>query len=187
MNAILRAMLPLPALLLVAAIPPLPAPPPPQPPAHPGALPDDQAAFRAHVMFLASDAMKGREAGTPEYDIAAQYVAAQFYAAGLKPAGDKGDYLQQVPLIGYKPTDRGDFVLTVPGGGSTPLAFGTDYIPAANPADAQTGRRVPDHPGADERAPSVEIGQDGERLPHMPSSSGNPPYTTAAMSPRLHS
>jgi hypothetical protein len=103
-------------------------------------LPDDQAAFRAHVMFLASDAMKGREAGTPEYDIAAQYVAAQFYAAGLKPAGERGDYLQSVPLIGYKPADRGDFVLTTPGGASTPLVFGTDYVPAGNPADAQTGR-----------------------------------------------
>src|ERR1700741_4420672 len=59
-------------------------------------LPDDQAAMKAHVMFLASDAMRGREAGSPEFDIAANYVAAQFYAAGLRPAGDQGSYLQKV-------------------------------------------------------------------------------------------
>ncbi len=129
-NARLSAMLPL-ALLLGAAAP-APAP----------ALPDDQAAFRAHVMFLASDAMKGREAGTPEYDIAAQYVAAQFYAAGLLPAGDrnggKADYLQQVPLIGYKPADKGDFVFTGRDRTPKPLAFGTDYVPYGNPGAART-------------------------------------------------
>ena len=64
-------------------------------------LPADQAAMRTHVMFLASDALRGREAGTPDYDVAAQYVAAQFQAAGLRPAGDAGSYLQHVPLTIY--------------------------------------------------------------------------------------
>ena len=129
-NARLCALLPALALLAAAPTPALPGP-------AATALPDDQAAFRAHVMFLASDAMKGREAGTPEYDIAAQYVAAQFYAAGLKPAGDDG-YLQRVPLIGYKAADRGDFVLTVPRGEPVPLIFGTDYVPAPSPAADRT-------------------------------------------------
>ena len=75
-------------------------------------LPDDQAAMKAHVMFLASDAMRGREAGSPEFDIAAQYVAAQFYAAGLRPAGDNGGYLQKVPLVTYHAADKGDLVLS---------------------------------------------------------------------------
>ncbi|MEG8037932.1 hypothetical protein QP166_00695 [Sphingomonas sp. LR60] len=70
-------------------------------------LPADQAAMKAHVMFLASDAMKGRDVGSPEFDIAAQYVAAQFYAAGLKPKGDDGGYLQKVPLTGYKIAGEG--------------------------------------------------------------------------------
>ncbi len=118
-----------PVLALLAAAP-SPSPP----------LPDDQAAFRAHVMFLASDAMKGREAGTPEYDIAAQYVAAQFYAAGLQPAGGDGEFLQKVPLIGYKPADKGDAVLTRPGADPVPLRFGTDYVPAGNPVAELTSR-----------------------------------------------
>lgn len=102
------------------------------------ALPSDQAAMKAHVMFLASDAMKGREAGTNEYEIAAQYVAAQFYAAGLRPAGVDGSYLQPVPLLSFRPVDKG--TLTVTRGGAAPvnLVFGEDYIPGGNPEKEST-------------------------------------------------
>jgi len=100
------------------------------------ALADDwkpsEAELRSHVSFLASDAMKGREAGTPEYDIAAQYVASQFEALGLKPAGDKGSYLQDVPLVLARAADEGKLAITV-GGTAIPLAFGTDYLPGASP------------------------------------------------------
>ena len=106
-------------------------------------LPADQAAMKAHVMFLASDAMKGREAGSPEYDIAAQYVAAQFYAAGLRPGGDAGGYLQRVPLVSYRPAGEGSFVWAARGKAPRPLAFGTDYIPAPDPARAQTSVSAP--------------------------------------------
>jgi Zn-dependent M28 family amino/carboxypeptidase len=107
------------------------------------ALPADQVAMKAHVLFLASDAMKGREAGSPEFDIAAQYVAAQFYAAGLRPAGDAGSYLQTVPLVVYKAADEGAMAWTASGGKAQPLVFGTDYIPAADPARAETQVTAP--------------------------------------------
>jgi Peptidase family M28/PA domain len=55
-------------------------------------------AMRAHVEFLASDALEGRETGTRGYDIAAEYVASRFRAIGLQPASDKGWY-QQVPFV----------------------------------------------------------------------------------------
>ena len=55
-------------------------------------------AIRAHIDFLASDVLEGREAGTRGYDVAAAYVAAQFEAAGAEPAGDDGTYFQQVKL-----------------------------------------------------------------------------------------
>ena len=97
-------------------------------------LPADQAAMKAHVMYLASDAMRGRDAGSKEYDIAAQYVASQFYAAGLSPAGDNGSFLQQVPLINVKAADKGSVVWTPRGGAAMPLEFGRDYIPASNAA-----------------------------------------------------
>jgi len=106
-------------------------------------LPADQAAMKAHVMFLASDAMKGRDVGSPEFDIAAQYVAAQFYAAGLKPMGDDGGYLQKVPLTGYKIAGEGSASWTAAGGAAVPLAFGKDFTPAANPAAKATDVAAP--------------------------------------------
>ncbi|HEX8484426.1 M20/M25/M40 family metallo-hydrolase [Sphingomonas sp.] len=106
-------------------------------------LPDDQAALKAHVLFLASDAMRGREAGSPEYDIAAQYVAAQFHAAGLKPAGDEGGYLQQVPLVTYTAAGEGEFVWTRRKGSGERLVFGQDYVPAGNPTRAAQSIAAP--------------------------------------------
>jgi Zn-dependent M28 family amino/carboxypeptidase len=51
----------------------------------------------AHVSFLASDSMKGRDTGSPEYRKAAEYVAAEFKRAGVLPGGTDG-YLQRVPF-----------------------------------------------------------------------------------------
>lgn len=105
-------------------------------------LPADQASMKAHVMFLASDAMRGREAGTNEYEIAAQYVAAQFYAAGLRPGGVDGSYLQPVPLLSSRPADKGTLTLTR-GGAPTTLVFGEDYLPTPNPERAVTAIDAP--------------------------------------------
>lgn len=101
-----------------------------------------EAELRSHVSFLASDVLKGREAGTPEYDIAAAYVASQFEALGLKPAGDKGSYLQAVPLVLARPMDEGKIALTV-GGKPVPLAFGTDYLPGASPLKPELNVEAP--------------------------------------------
>jgi hypothetical protein len=46
----------------------------------------------ATVSFLASDELAGRGTGTPEFDIAATYVASRFRAAGLQGAGDDGTF-----------------------------------------------------------------------------------------------
>ncbi|MCW3837190.1 M28 family metallopeptidase [Sphingomonas canadensis] len=91
-------------------------------------LPAPQAAMKSHVMFLASDALRGREAGAPEYEIAAQYVASQFYEQGLVPAGDNGSFLQNVPLLSYKSASKGSFLLN-----GQPLEFGVEYLPGADP------------------------------------------------------
>jgi len=103
----------------------------------------DQAAMKAHVLFLASDAMKGREAGSPEFDIAAQYVAAQFYAAGLKPGGDNGGYLQRVPLTTYRAAEKGTASWTPRRGTVQPLVFGEDIVTSAVPDRAETNVTAP--------------------------------------------
>ncbi|WP_176473051.1 M28 family metallopeptidase [Sphingomonas lenta] len=106
-------------------------------------LPPDQAAMKAHILFLASDQLKGREAGTPEYDVAAQYVASQFYAAGLRPAGDAGSYLQRVPLVSYKAAEKGTMSFQRRGGQAVPLVFGEDFVTGADPERAVTDITAP--------------------------------------------
>ncbi|NJR77906.1 M28 family peptidase [Sphingomonas corticis] len=137
----LLAALTLPAAALAQTAAPAPAPAPKAGPIAP--LPADQAAMRAHVLFLASDALKGREAGTADYDVAAAYVAAQFSAAGLRPAGDAGGYLQKVPLVTYRAAGEGSLTWTPARGAATPLVFGKDYLPLANARAAATTLDAP--------------------------------------------
>src|SRR5436190_24113399 len=70
------------------------------------------ASIRAHMAFLASDKLKGREAGSPEYDMAADYVAAQMKQLGLKPMGTGSQpYFQPVPLVSSAAKDPGSLTL----------------------------------------------------------------------------
>ena len=57
--------------------------------------------LKAHVEYLADDALEGRMTGQPGYDKAAAYVAEQFAALGLAPGGNDGWY-QTVPLVSYE-------------------------------------------------------------------------------------
>ena len=50
--------------------------------------------YMTDVTFLARDEMKGRGSGTPELEIAADYIAEQFRLAGLTPKGENGTYFQ---------------------------------------------------------------------------------------------
>jgi len=95
------------------------------------------ANIRAHMAFLASDRLRGREAGTPEYDLAANYVAAQMKGLGLSPMGGKNNgeraFFQHVPLVAYRTTDQGKLTLHGNDGRPTPLVFGKDYLVGASP------------------------------------------------------
>ena len=65
-----------------------------------GAIPDWTAAgnaWWAHVQYLASDDLQGRNVGSAGYDKAADYVTEQFKQAGLEPAAESG-YFQTVPF-----------------------------------------------------------------------------------------
>ena len=55
-------------------------------------------AIRAHLEFLADDALEGRGTGSRGYDVAAKYVRAQFAALGLKSGVKDGSYFQPVAL-----------------------------------------------------------------------------------------
>jgi hypothetical protein len=67
-------------------------------PSPPAGTDADTAAWWSITGDLSSDAMEGRDTGSPGYDRAAKYVAERFAAAGLKPAGEKGGWYQTLPL-----------------------------------------------------------------------------------------
>ncbi|MDZ4371415.1 MAG: M28 family metallopeptidase [Phenylobacterium sp.] len=101
------------------------------------AQPDRSAAnIRAHVEFLASDLLEGREAGSRGYDIAAAYVASQFSQLGLEPAGDEGSWFQDAPLLAVRQADDGRFALVDRAGVETVLVAGEDVM-TGRPAAAR--------------------------------------------------
>jgi hypothetical protein len=63
-----------------------------------GARADDAEKWWQHVTFLASDEMRGRETGSAEHRLAAEYVAGKLEALGLAPGGTSG-FLQKVPFF----------------------------------------------------------------------------------------
>ena len=62
------------------------------------------ACIRAHMEFLASDALRGRASGTADELVAATYVASQLRQYGIKPAGDNGTYIQRGVILRQKLT-----------------------------------------------------------------------------------
>jgi aminopeptidase YwaD len=58
--------------------------------------------LRAHLEFLASDALNGRAGGSRDELIAALYAASVLRQAGVEPAGDDGGFLQRVELVRHE-------------------------------------------------------------------------------------
>src|SRR5262245_27588652 len=59
---------------------------------------EDPASVCRLLSALAADSMEGRATGSRGAHRAARFIAEQFRAAGLEPAGDSG-FFQRVPLI----------------------------------------------------------------------------------------
>jgi Zn-dependent M28 family amino/carboxypeptidase len=58
----------------------------------------DTRAWWSTIATLAGDDMEGRDTGSAAYARAAKIVASRFAAAGLTPAGEKGDWFQTLTL-----------------------------------------------------------------------------------------
>lgn len=54
--------------------------------------------YWTHVSYFASDELEGRDTGSRGFDLAAEYTAEKFQAAGLQPFGDDSSYFQKVPF-----------------------------------------------------------------------------------------
>lgn len=66
-----------------------------------------------HLMFLASDELKGRGTGTKEIDIAAVYIADNFKSYGLKPLGDSGYFQNFEVTTGVELTENNSLAITL--------------------------------------------------------------------------
>src|SRR5207247_7567624 len=102
----------------------------------------------AHVKFLASDLLEGRGTGQRGGDIAAEYIATQFALDGLKPAGDNGTYIQNVPMIAVKTLPTSSFKLVPKTGDAVELKNLDDFV-TNNESQSET---------ADIDAPIVFVG-----------------------------
>jgi hypothetical protein len=95
------------------------------------ACPDPQVLTRgtdgamAHVRYLSDDRLEGRAVGTDGARCAASYIADQFRAIGLDPAGTEGNYFQPFPI--RKGAELGaDNALGIDGAA---FALGSDWQP----------------------------------------------------------
>src|SRR5712692_9576413 len=84
--------------------------------------------IETHVRFLSHDLLEGRGTGQRGGDIAAEYIAAQFALYGLKPAGDKGTYIQKVPMVGITPGADTRFTLVPANGKKFDLKPLDEYV-----------------------------------------------------------
>src|SRR5215469_3671963 len=84
--------------------------------------------INANVRFLSLDLLEGRGTGQRGGDIAAEYMATQFWLYGLKAAGDNGSFFQKVPLVGITAAPDTTFELVPRKGEAMRLRPLDDYV-----------------------------------------------------------
>jgi Zn-dependent M28 family amino/carboxypeptidase len=120
-----RQLIPLiPSVLLLAVLPAVAEKIKPRSSASPAL---DAARLLGHVKVLASDELEGRAPGTPGEQKTIDYIAGQFAAVGLSPAGVDGTFLQPVPLVGITPDPAMALTFSFAGNVSR-LKFRDDFV-----------------------------------------------------------
>jgi hypothetical protein len=104
----------------------------------------DTNKIKAHVAYLASDALLGRKPGKPGYQMAVDYVIKEYKSMGILPAGENGGYTQKVVLRNSKLV-KGKTSLNFAqnDGSSKKLTLGEDYLFYANPERAKVDFNAP--------------------------------------------
>ena len=89
-------------------------------------------ALWAPLVFLSDDKLEGRGTGRRGAELAAQYLAAEFMALGLEPAGDSGGWFQRVPIVSLDPSPA---VTLFAGGAARDLRYRDDFVAWSERAD----------------------------------------------------
>jgi hypothetical protein len=100
-------------------------------------------AIRAHMRFLADEMLEGRGTATRGHELAAKYMAAQFEATGLKPAGDNGTYYQNVPLRSFMADQKHSSVLLIESTDKLTLASTDDFFVRGDPGRQTSAVEAP--------------------------------------------
>jgi Zn-dependent M28 family amino/carboxypeptidase len=72
--------------------------------------------IRAHIRFLADDALEGRAVGSRGGQLAARYIATQLELAGARPAGDHSKFFQTIPMVGVETQSNATLIANADGG-----------------------------------------------------------------------
>ena len=83
--------------------------------------------IRADIKFLSDDLLEGRGTGARGGEIAANYIATQMEALGLKGAGAKGSFFQPVSLFGVKADPNTKLIISGRNGKET-FKFADEYV-----------------------------------------------------------
>src|SRR6185369_4345090 len=89
--------------------------------------------LRAHMALLSDDLLEGRGIGTRGYQLAANYVRAQFEQMGLRPAGTSGSYFQNVRFRKIELQRDKSSVSVKNNGLNRSLIIEKDYVIAGDP------------------------------------------------------
>ncbi len=106
----------------------------------------------APLRFLADDLLEGRGTGARGGELAVQYIASEFMAQGLEPAGDSGTYFQRVPIVAQNPSATLEYTA---GAAPQALRYREDFVawsetipaPAASPRPGAVDTAVVDAGG----------------------------------------
>ena len=105
--------------------------------------PIEADALLDHIRVLASDELGGRGNGSAGLERAADYIAARFEAAGLRPGGPDGSWFQPFELTAGLTIGEGNTLSLHTGATSIGLSLGESYYPlAASPADEASANRT---------------------------------------------
>jgi len=115
------------------------------------------------VKFLASEDLKGRGIGTPELDIAADYIAKKFEEYGLLPGSDDGTYFQswKQDVLDKKNISLKNIFGIIPGTNpdlseAVVISAHYDHLGLGWP-DVKKGNEGKIHYGADDNASGVSV------------------------------
>ena len=124
--------------------------------------PIEPDALLAHIKFLSADELRGRANGTKEFERAAEYIAAQFKAAGLRPGGSNGDWYQPFDLVTGLEIGTGNALVLRARGQTARLSLGVSYFPMS-----VTGGESLQRPSADLRNVPLVFAGYGISAPSM--------------------